>query len=127
MHRNSLFRATLGTRFEGAVVEGRLALEVLPMGLNTCETEMIVSDQFEDLRRTQLAGTTGSGEGEMVVLKSNGSAQGAGLRRTNLLEVGRTRRLRFGFGGFLSNYIDPYICWGEVEVEEKRSGPIILF
>ena len=126
MHRNSLLRATLGTRFGGAVVEGSLALVALPMGLDTCETEMIVSDQFEDLRRTQLAGAEGFGEGEMVVLKSHDCTQGAGLRRTNLLEVGRTRRLRFGFGLFLSNYIDPYIQWGEVEVVEKMSGPIIL-
>ena len=121
MHRNSLFRATLGTRFGGAVVEGSLALEVLPMGLDTCETEMIVRDEFEDLRRTQLASATGFGEGEMVVLKSHDSAQGTGLQRTNSLGFGRMRRLRFGFGGFLSNYIDPYICWGVVEVVEKRS------
>ena len=50
MYRNPLLRATLGTCFGGAVVEGSLALEVLPMGLDTCETEMIVSDHFEDLR-----------------------------------------------------------------------------
>ena len=50
MYRNSPLRATLGTRFGGAVVEGSLALVVLPMGLGTCETEMIVSNQFEDLR-----------------------------------------------------------------------------
>jgi len=126
MHRNPLLRATLGTRFGGAVVEIGLALVALPMGLDTCETEMIISNQFEDLRRTQLAGAAGFGEREMVVLKSHDRTQGAGLWRANLLEVRRMRRLRVGFGGCLSNYIDPYIRWGEVEVVEKRGGPIIL-
>ena len=50
MYRNSFLQATLGTRFGGAVDEGSLALVVLPMGLSTCEAEVIVGDQFEDLR-----------------------------------------------------------------------------
>ena len=62
----------------------------------------------------------------MVVLKPHGCTHGAGLRRTIALEVRRIRRLKFRFGGFLSDYIDPYIQGGEVEVIEKGSGSIIF-
>ena len=89
--------------------EGSFALVVLPMGLSTCEAEMIVGDQFDDLRLTQLTGAARSGEREMVVLKSHGCTYGAGPRRTKSLEVRRQRRLRFRSGDFLSDYIDPYI------------------
>ena len=118
---------TLGPRFRGTVEVGSLALVVLLMGLSTCETEVIVGDQFEDLRGTQFAGAAGSGEGEMVVFKSHDCTHGAGPRRTILVQVRRMRRLRFRFGGFLSHYIDPYIRGSEVEVIEKRidnSSPI---
>jgi len=36
------------------------------------------------------------------------------------------RRLRLRFGGFLSDYIDPYIRGVEVEVIEEWSGSVIL-
>jgi len=36
------------------------------------------------------------------------------------------RRLRFRFGGSLSNYIDPYIRGSEVEVIEISGASIIL-
>ena len=62
----------------------------------------------------------------MVVFKSNDCTHGAGPRRTILLQVRRMWRLRYRFGGCLSNYIDPYIQGSEVEVVEKRSGSIIL-
>ena len=109
MYRNSFLQATLGTRFGSSVDEGSFALVVLPMGLSTCEAEMIVGDQFDDLRLTQLTGAARSGEREMVVLKSHGCTYGAGPRRTKSLEVRRQRRLRFRSGDFLSDYIDPYI------------------
>ena len=50
MYRNSFLQATLGTSFGGTVEVGSLALVVLLMGLSTCESEVIVGDQFEDLR-----------------------------------------------------------------------------
>ena len=50
MYRSSFLQATLGTCFGGTVEVGSLALVVLLMGLGTCETEVIVGDQFEDLR-----------------------------------------------------------------------------
>ena len=62
----------------------------------------------------------------MVVLKSHDCTHGAGPRRTISLEVRRMRRLRFRFGGSLSNYIDPYIRGSEVEVIEIRGASIIL-
>ena len=40
----------LGHALGGTVEVGSLALVVLLMGLGTCETEVIVGDQFEDLR-----------------------------------------------------------------------------
>ena len=40
--------------------------------------------------------------------------------------VRRLRRLRFRFGGFLSDYIDPYIRRVEVEVIEEGSGSVIF-
>ena len=49
MYRNSFFQATLGTHFRGTVEVGSFTLVVLLMGLGTCEKEVIVSDQFEDL------------------------------------------------------------------------------
>ena len=51
IYRDSFLHATLGTRFEDTIEEGRLTLEVLPMGLSTCKTEVIVGYQFEDLVR----------------------------------------------------------------------------
>ena len=126
MYRGSSLHATLGTCFGDTIEEGRLTIEVLPMGLSTCKTEAIVGYQFEDLRRTQLAGAAGFGEGEMVVFKTHDRTQCTGLQITNLLRVRRTRRLRLGFGGFLSNHIDPNTRWREVEVVEIRSGSIIL-
>ena len=50
IYKDSFLQATLGTCFEDTVEEGSLTLEVLPMGLSTCKTEVIVGYQFEDLR-----------------------------------------------------------------------------
>ena len=50
MYRNSFLQATLGTRFGSSVDVGGFRLVALRMGLSTCEAEVIVSDQFEDLR-----------------------------------------------------------------------------
>ena len=69
MYRNSILEATLGTRSRSSVDVGRLTLVAFLMGLGTCETEVIVGDQFEDLRRAQLARATGSAEGKMIVFK----------------------------------------------------------
>ena len=62
----------------------------------------------------------------MVVLKSHDCTHGAGPWRTISLEVRRTWRLKLRFGGFLSNYVDPYIRMSEVEVVEIWIGLIIL-
>ena len=63
----------------------------------------------------------------MIVFKTHDRTDCAGLWGEISRWIGRARRLRFGFGGFLSDYIDSHTGGVEVEVVEVRSGSIILF
>ena len=128
MDWNPVMHASFGAHFGLPVEVGLLALEGRVVGIGTGGAEVVVGDDFQDIRRAEFAISAVEIEGIMVRLEVFDSTHDARTTRRRRF-VGREMTRRFGFGAGIGGpyCLDAYRDRAEVEVLEVWVGSIIPF
>ena len=103
--------ASLGTHLGSTIVEGQSTLKVGVMCVGTARANFVVG----------VGNSADEIEGKGVRLESFGVAEGTGASgRLMRNSGGRARRFGLDIGRSVSNWFDPYIHGGEVQVKQRR-------